>query len=235
MTLLTLAQDILDETKNASIPLTIIGNNDSTAKQVLQALTVSITELSRSNDWQELMKEATITTVASTEGYNLPSDFDRFINNTFWNATNNTKVIGAQSPQEWRKLKNSTLNGTAAFDFYRIRGDQILLYPTPSAVESFVYEYISNLVVNDSGGTGQTGWQADTDLPVIDEHLVRLDATWRLLKIQGRTYGEELRIANEALGERIAINGSRKTIRHYTSFDDDNVIRAYPQLVPTPS
>jgi hypothetical protein len=235
MTLLTLAQDILEETKNASVPLAIIGNTDSTAKQALQALTVSITELSRSNDWQELMKEGTVTTVASTEGYALASDFDRFINNTFWNSTQSRKVIGAQSPQEWMVLKNGTLNGTAAFDYYRIRDNEILLYPIPLAVESFVYEYISNLIVNDSGGTGQTGWEADTDVPVIDAHLVRLDATWRLLKIQGRTYEEELRIANEALGERIAINGSKKTIRHFTSLDDDNVIRAYPEVVPTPS
>ena len=230
--LLTIAQDILLETKNASIPSSIIGNNDDSAKQVLQALKVSIVELSRSYDWQELQEEKTFASVASTIAYNLPTDFDRFINETFWNSTEFLPVEGPITPTDWRILNNSTISGGAVTEYFRIRGNQVLIYPTPSAIQNYIYEYITNLIVESSIGTGQTGWLADTDLPVIDSYIVRLDATWRLLKNQGRPYSEEQRTANEALAERVQKSGARKTIRHYSP--NNTVKIGYPSLIIAP-
>ena len=42
MSLLSICQDILNETKSSSIPAVIIGNNDDVAKQILQAVKNSI-------------------------------------------------------------------------------------------------------------------------------------------------------------------------------------------------
>jgi len=233
VTLLSIAQDILKETKSSSVPSTIIGNNEDSAKQVLQAITIAITNLSRSFDWQELQKEHTFSSVASTATYALPSDFDRFIDNTFWNTTQQRNVIGAMTPEEWRILNNATITGATVNDYFRIRQDLIVLYPTPSAVESFIFEYISNEIVEDSGGTGQTGWQADTDVPVIDDYILRLDATWRLLAMQGRPYAEKQRELDLALAERVSINGANKTITHVrrSTFDKSRI--GYPTLVTT--
>ena len=177
MTLLTTAQEILKETKSASIPVTIIGNNSTDAVQVLQALTVSITSLSRSYDWQELQKEETFATVASTQAYALPTDFDRFIDNTFWNVSTQRKVIGPMTPAEWRILTNATITGGTVGDLFRIRDQKTELFPIPTAIENFIYEYITDLIVESSGDTGQVTWLADADVPVIDEYILKLDAT----------------------------------------------------------
>lgn len=214
MTLLTIAQDILNETKSSDIPASIIGNNTDSAKQILQALKLSIKELSRDYDWQELQEEATFTSVDGQEGYDLPGDFDRFIDDTFWNASRMRQVAGVMTPSEWRILKNSTISGGASFDYYRIRTNQVLLFPIPGPAINYIYEYISNLVVLSSIGAGQTTWLADTDIPAIDAHIVRLDATWRLLKIQGRSYAEEQLTSENAIAERISRNGGRRTIMH---------------------
>ena len=229
MTLLTIAQSILKETKSGSVPTTIIGNVEDVAKQMLQVMTVSVTELARSYDWQELQKEKTFNTVAATVGYNLPTDFDRFINNTFWNETNNEKVVGPVTPEEYRILK--TDNAGAVNDYFRIRAGQVLIYPIPSSIESMIYEYVSNLVVLSSSSVGQSQWLADTDVPAIDAHMVRLDATWRWLKNQGRPYAEEQKIANSAVAERARINGARRTIRHHSSSDEYNFKVSYPTLI----
>lgn len=234
MTLLTIAQDILRETKSSVIPSTIIGNNQDAAKQVLEALDIAIVNVARSYDWEELQKEHTFNSVASTEGYNLPSDFDRIIDNTFWNSTNQRSVLGPSTPQEWRILKNSTVTGTTANDYFRIRAGQTLIFPTPTAVESYVYEYITDLIVDSSGGTGQTGWQADTDVPNVDEYLVRLDATWRLLNMQGKPYAEKQREFDLALAERISRNGGRKTIVHADDTGIDKSRIGYPTLITAP-
>jgi hypothetical protein len=232
MTLLTIAQSILKETKDSSIPTIIIGNTQDSAVQVLQALKVSIVEVSRSYDWQQLQKEKTFTAVASTEGYDLPTDFDRFVNETFWNSSQTREVIGPTGPIDWRVLKNSTISGGAFYEYFRIRGSQTLIFPTPTTTDSYIYEYVTNLVVNSSGDVGQTGWLADTDVPAIDDHIITLDGIWRFLKMNGRPYDEEQKTANSAIAERARVNGARKTIRH--NYYNRNVRVGYPSTISAP-
>jgi len=229
MSLLTISQSILKETKAGNVPNAIIGNVEDVAKQILEVMTVSITELARAYNWQELQKEKTFNTVASTEGYNLPTDFDRFINNTFWNTTTQHPVTMPVTSEEWRILKNQSITGGTGFEYSRIRANQVLLFPTPAAIEAHIYEYISNHVILSSSATGQTEWLADTDVPAIDAHIVRLDATWRWLKNQGRPYAEEQKIANNAAVERVRTNGARRTIKHY--YYDNNIKVGYPATI----
>ena len=230
MSLLTIAQSILKETKSGSVPTSIIGNTEDVAKQILEVMTVSITELSRSFDWQELQKEKTFNTVVSQDGYDLPSDFDRLINNTFWNTTTQHPVMPV-TPEEWRILKNQNITGGTGYGYSRIRGKQTVLFPTPASIEAHIYEYVSNLVVLSSTLVGQSQWLADTDVPAIDAHIVRLDATWRWLKNQGRPYGEEQKVANNAAAERARANGERRTIKHY--YYDNKIKVGYPtQIIP---
>jgi hypothetical protein len=232
MTLLTIAQDILRETKSAVIPTTIIGNTtEASAVQVLAALKKAIVDVSRADEWQELQKEHTFNSVASTEGYALPSDFDRIVDNTFWNTTNSREVLGPETPQEWRVLKNSTISGATINDYFRIRDDETLLFPIPAAVEAYIYEYITDLIVDSSGGTGQTGWLADTDVPNVDSYLVQLNATWRLLKMQGKPYAEEQRDYELALAERMSRDGGNKTIRHFSNQGINRRRIGYPDIV----
>ena len=231
MNLLKISQSILKETKAGNVPNTIIGNIEDVAKQILEVMTVSITELARAYNWQELQKEKTFNTIASTEGYNLPTDFDRFINNTFWNTTTQHPVTMPLTPEEWRILKNQSITGGTGYNYSRIRAGQVLLFPIPTAIEAYVYEYISNLIILSSSGTGQTEWLADTDVPAIDSHILRLDATWRWLKNQGRPYAEDKKIANDAAIERVRANGARRTIKHY--YYDNKIKVGYPaRIIP---
>lgn len=212
MSLLSLCQDILNETKSSFIPTTIIGNNDDVAKQILQAVKVSITELSRNYEWQELQKEYSFSSVADQAGYDLPTDFDRMVNNTFWNATQNWAMIGGLTAESWRILKNSLITQAETVQYYRIRGNQIIIHRTPSSIENYVFEYISNYIVKSDADAEQTGFLADTDVPVVDEYILRLDSTWRWLKNNGRAYADEKTIAEKAIAERVKANGSRGTI-----------------------
>jgi hypothetical protein len=229
MTLLSTAQEILRQTKSAVAVSSVIGNTQPAAVQILEVLNKSIISLSRSYDWQELTKEHTFTAVASQNNYSLPADFDRVVNSTFWNTTDKREMIGSISPQEWRTLTNSSIGGGAVAEYYRFRGNEMLIFPTSAATDSYIYEYISNKIVNSSGGVGQTGWEADLDVPIIDEYILKLDSTWRLLKAQGRPYSEDQREANLALAERVGINTGRRTVRHPNRSRSGKI--GYPELI----
>lgn len=217
MTLLSICQDILKETKSSFIPTTIIGNNDDVATQIFQTIKVSITDLARNYQWQELQKEYSFTSVANQAEYNLPTDFDKMIDNTFWNASQNWAIIGGLTPENWRILKNSLNAQAETIEYYRIRNNKIVIHRTPTVVENYVLEYVSKYIVKSAGDVNQTQFLADTDNPVIDEYILRLDSTWRWLKNNGRSYAEEKSIADKAIGERIKANGSRGTIMSYPS------------------
>lgn len=212
MTLLSICQDILNETKSSSVPAVIIGNTDDVAKQILQVVKNSIIELSRNYQWQELQKEYTFASVISQASYSLPTDFDRFVNDTFWNKDRHEAVIGATTPEYWRILKDSSTVGVGNEEFYRIRGSLVEIHDTPSAVENYIFEYITKNIVKSSAGVAQTTFLADTDITVVDEYIVKLDSTWRWLKNNGRAYAEEKSLAEKAIAERIKVNGSRGKI-----------------------
>ena len=212
MSLLSICQDILNETKSSSIPAVIIGNNDDVAKQILQAVKNSIIELSRGYQWQELQKEYTFASVISQANYSLPSDFDRLVNDTFWNQDQHRALIGATTAETWRILKDSATLGVGDEEFYRIRNNEIVIHQTPTVAENYVFEYITKNIVKSSTNTPQTSFLADTDIPVIDEYIVKLDTTWRWLKNNGRAYAEEKITAEKAIAERIKVNGSRGKI-----------------------
>jgi hypothetical protein len=212
MSLLTICTDIVKETKSSSVPNVIIGNNDDVAQQILQVVKISITDLARNYQWQELQREYSFSSVIDQATYNLPSDFDRIIDNTFWNASQNWAMIGGITPENWRILKNSLLTQAETVEYYRIRNNQIVIHRTPSVVENYVFEYISKNIVKSSSNVEQSEFLADTDVPAIDEYILRLDITWRWLKNNGRAYADEKNIAEKAISERIKANGSRGTI-----------------------
>lgn len=228
-TLFEIASSILQETKDLQIPASFVGNNEPVAKQILEAIKTSLYEVSRSYDWQELQKEYSFTTTTDVQEYDLPTDFDRFINLTFWNSSNQMQVFGPLDAQKWRQIVNSTISGGASYNYFRIRANKIVLYPAVSGGENFIYEYITKNFVKNADGELQSDFTDDSDEPTIDSYIIKLDAIWRFLKNNGKPYAEEQRTANLAIAERVSKNGARPVISHNSFLP--NVKVAYPKNI----
>lgn len=145
--------------------------------------------------------------------YSLPSDFERAIDNTFWDRTRYWSMRGPQSPQQWQVYKSSVIGRASIQRRYRFReilGTQrISIDPTPfDNGSSLVFEYVSNAWCKSSGGTPQTSWQADTDTGVIDEYLIQLYVQYMLLRRLGLSYSEELAEYERQLDKAIAQDGA---------------------------
>lgn len=200
MSLLTIIQDAATELKLVR-PTTVIGSTDPNAPQLLALANKDGKELARRFDWQALNKEATFTTVASetqTTLSSLASDFGHIIDGTMWNRTQSWRVLGPLNSQEWQRKKASAAQA-AIGNWFRIRGDSILFYPTPAAGENVYFEYISNKWCQSSGGTAQSSWVADTDTALLNEEIIRLGIIWRFRKAKGFDYGEDFRTYEAAL------------------------------------
>lgn len=190
-----------------------------------------------------LNQAATTTGTGSFEfgqaNYLLPGDFQRPIDNTFWDRTRFWSMRGPQSPQQWQLYKSSVIGRASIQRRYRFRsitltsalgigqggigiggaggavGVQQCLSIDPFPFDGgsqLVFEYVSNAWCQSATGAPQSSWQADTDTGIIDEYLLRLSVKYRLLRRLGLAYSEELNEFEAMLDKALAHDGGGATL-----------------------
>jgi hypothetical protein len=209
MSLLTLIQDAADRLGIVR-PGTVIGSADQQVRQLLGLAQQEGKELARRHPWQAITFEDTFTATATeTQTGVLNSDFDRFVNGTFFNRTQNRRVEGPMNVQAWQNYKASVT--TVLFDAFRLRGSSLLLAPTPSAGDSYAFEYVSKFWCTTAAGTTATlaAWTADDNVTVLDEELMVLGVVWRFLKAKGLDYSEPFRTYELQVAAAMARDGGK--------------------------
>lgn len=210
MSLLSVAQAVAEEV-GLTAPNSIIGSSDKTAKQLLRLINRSGKLLAKKN-WTILQKEETFSTVSSTASYSLPSDFERLLDGTAWDRSDYWSLRGPLSPNEWQAYKSALVATPIVRSRFRIKPDtrvnKFFLDPTPTGTLSMVFEYASDQWVRDSGNTiGKTAYAVDTDVALISEELIELDAIWRFLERKGFAYAEAKAEAERAIDRAFAEDG----------------------------
>ena len=168
----------------------------------------------RGQDWITLQREYTFPTTG-TGGYEIPADYDRIINGTIWDRTNERPLVGPVTAQQWQRYESGLDGLTGLKLLFRIVGNIysvgglekiIKIYPNTNTGTTIAFEYISNEYVLDTdGSTTKSEVDADTDTFLFDDELVEVAATWRLLRNLGMTYADE-RIEFETLMDERSSN-----------------------------
>ncbi|WFG54192.1 putative tail protein [Myxococcus phage Mx9] len=107
-------------------------------------------DLVRDYQWTHLKKQWTFATQAGLANYEMPPDYNRFVDQTGWNRTQQMPLLGPLSAQGWQLLQVLTSAGTADV-MYRLVGGEFVLYPTPQSNNTIAYEYISSHWVGTGG------------------------------------------------------------------------------------
>ena len=189
MTLLTICTQALDEISSFNVPTYIIDNDDDTAKTLLAASKKVGTELVRDYSWQEMLRTASVTTTADDDSYALESDYERIISDSAWNTTSDRRMLGNATTQDWAMIKTLALASGETY-FFRVARGEIQVKPTPSSAFTFTYEYLSKNYCESAGGTDQSAWTADSDLPLLPDDLFIYGIKYYFLKAKNLPYGE---------------------------------------------
>jgi hypothetical protein len=220
VSLLTACQAVVKETGIGDSPATIISNTDPAAVQ-LNALAERCAKRIAKMNWQRMIREQTITTVASTEEYALPSDWARYIGETAWDSTSYWQMRGAITPQAWQALKRGIVTLVTARKQFRLRGNKVLVIPTPSAVETLIIEYVRNTPwVAVDGTTYRAAATVDTDTTVFPENLLELDLKWRYKHAKGLDYTEDFNEAEREISLAFAQDSPAMTVNYGRSAYD---------------
>jgi hypothetical protein len=204
-TLLSIVTDALDTIGSFNVPTFLVGNEDDLARQLLSIAKDVGRELVRDYDWQQLGDEATVTTVASTSLYDFPEDFDRMAPDTMWETGANRNMRGHTTKRQWAAIKN--VEGAVDNRYrWRVRGNKIEVFPTPTSVFSFTYEYLSKFYCTDSGGTPIEHWTADTDIPRLPEDVFIAGVRYYFRKAKTLPFGAAEAEYDAAIQKRLAGN-----------------------------
>jgi hypothetical protein len=157
--------------------------------------------------------------------YPEPVDFDRFINQTWWDRTNRWALLGPDSPQvdQWHRSGVVTIGPRRHFRQIGYNGltqqpgpvNCYRLWPPPGTTDTpldLVFEYVSTYMVLASDGTPKTKFTADTDFPILDENMFILGAKWRMWQIKGFDYTSMQAEYTDYVNRRYANDGGAKTL-----------------------
>lgn len=213
MSLLTLIQNAADRI-GVVRPSTVISSSDPQVVRLLGMAQQEGKALAERHDWQVLTKESTFTATATeTQSSVLPSAFDRFVDQTFYNRSKMRPVLGPVTAQDWQQIK-ATVSVTVV-EAFRQRGSStdLLFTPTPTVGDSYAFEYISKNWCAKADATEQSAWALDTDTGILDEELMTLGVVWRFKAAQGLDYSEEFRNYELMFAQRTSRDGGKPRIR----------------------
>ena len=229
MTILSCIQDACDRLGIVR-PSSVIGSSDQQIRQLLGLAQQEGKELARRHNWQLLTVEKTFTSIAAeTQTGVIPADFDRGLNDTFYNRTSVRPVQGPLDPVEWQSYKASLT--PLVFDAFRIRGGALLLAPTPSAGVSYAYEYVSTYWVAVAAATttlAKASWTIDTDVGILSEELMTDGVVWRFLRAKGLDYAEAFRTYEAQVMLAMARDGGKRKVNMVGSMSGARNRPRYP-------
>lgn len=216
MSLLTICQTVAGET-GQPIPNSIVGNNSNLAKKLLRLANREGKDLAAAHDWSVLRKEATYTASGSTASDTIANiasddDFARFVDETWWDRTNNRplKLIGSR---DWQLLQSGITAIAGNFTYFMKRGTSLHFEPSLEDGTQIAFDYISDEWCESSVGAGKIAFSADADVGRISERIIELGMIWRFKQSVGRAYQDDKLEYIEELRKAILQDGGRSTIK----------------------
>lgn len=212
MSLLTIVKAVCKRV-GVTAPVNAYSSTDDNIVRMIALADEEGRELANEYSWQRLTTEATHTTVATESQGAITTvagtAFSWIKNDTMFNRTSNRPVYPVDDTS-WQRMKASGITGP--YSMFRIRGNNLLAYPTPTAGHTWAFEWVSKNWCESSAGTGQDAWASDSDVARLDEELITMGVVWRFKQSQGFEYGEDFNKYQRRLQSALARDGAKPRI-----------------------
>lgn len=209
-------------------PNTATGSTDVQVQQLIALVNEEGQELAARYEWQALTHPVTflasgvqvqgsLTDIIAVNYVQM--SFRKIVNDTFWNLTTRTRIRGPLSAPEFNLVTASDIVA-GEWSEYRIRGDNLYLYPPPTENDSLRFEFITDSwVTNSTGATLSTGFSADSDVCVLDARLIELGTIWRWKAAKGLDYAQNYQNYENAVMDAMAGDKTGKPVSMDSSAD----------------
>lgn len=213
MSMLSLIKRFAEEV-NIDAPAQVLGSTDPQIKQIKALLQKEGNDLAGRGDWQVLINEATLTTLAvESQGAikAIASNGFRYIKNgTIWDRDLRLPVYVIDGT-DWQQVKAIAVTGPRYQA--RIRGGLLISNPVPAAGHIWAFEYVSyNWITNSAGANPAQYFANDSDEMLLPELILEAGLQWRWKKQKGFEYAEDFRTYELLVKDALSREGMRRTI-----------------------
>ena len=168
----------------------LVGSQTPQDRQMLALLQAAGGDLLRDHDWSNLYTTASITLATASSSYSLPTDFERLIEDSGWDRTNQFPMTGNIPVQQHQYWLSSLVTAPSTRKEYRLflgnNASTLYIHPTPDASESLSFIYIKKYWATDSLGNNPADTiTADTDLTLYKPELLVKELKWRFRAAKG--------------------------------------------------
>lgn len=208
MTALSVAQTVALKV-GLSYPSVLYSSTDRTWQEFGSLLNECATDIADAYDWQILKEQATVTGDGTSEGFPLPTDYERMLRTAnVWSSPylwGMEHVVDSDRWLDYLMLPYRPITGA-----WTIYGGQFRIIDTLAVGQTAKYFYISNLIVSPFSGTNKTRFTADDDTFRLNEKLLQLCMTWKWLSAKQQNYAEPMAEYNQELAKQMDKDGGSK-------------------------
>ena len=197
-------------------------------RQIFALLEEAIEEIRTRGSWNELVREVIFTSISQMDQGPVTSiaseGFDRILNDTIYDRTQNRKIYGPLRADQWQRLKAKLTSGPLLK--YRIRDGHLLIDPAPPPNLTLVFEYVSRFCVLDQDGTTWKEFVTSDQDTILFPDLVVLSALrWKWKYEKGLEYAEDFRRFEALISSTLANDATKPTV-----YLDDSQPEARPGI-----
>lgn len=179
------------------VPPAVVGTSDPRTLQYWGGMNELCEDLIERKLWQKLKRECVFVSVAGEDQGTFAAltgdpHFYAFVDNTIFDRTQNLRILGGLTSNEWQARKALAANGPL-YQF-RVRGDRLLFNPELPAGHQIAFEYVTQAMVqSQDGSTFRTQFAADDDIFLFPDRIATAWLRWWWKKEKGLDYAEEFR------------------------------------------
>jgi hypothetical protein len=209
-----------------NVPSSVVNSSNAGVNQILGLITELVDEIMDQDNYQAATVEKTFALTATEDQGALTTllgaDYKYLHPETLFDRTLRRPLYGPLTDKEWQEIK--ALVNPGPFYKFRLRGDHLLINPTPAAPLSTVAcEYASTYGVKSSGGTLKAAITLDTDTFVLPEMLIRAGLKYKWKRTKSLPYAEDETDYYGMLNNYIARDKAPRTYR--LDCNDSNILK----------
>lgn len=158
--------------------------------------------------WPRIKGAYSFTLTTATE-YDLPSDWQFPLSDTFWSTSQNRKIDLPTTDEYWSYLQSHS--GSTGIRYRaRIRANKIEIH-NPTSGDTVRIEYSLHGPWQTSGGSSQQLASDDSDTFLLDDELFILGCVWRYRKLKQLEYTHDFKVYESYRNAALAqANGAQK-------------------------
>jgi hypothetical protein len=191
-------------------PGSVFSATDRTSVELQDVANEMAEQIGNAHEWQRLKTLQTYTGNGVTDKYPLPTDYGRMgKDQQVWSSRLSAAALQhILSTDDWLMIEaNAFTTVTGAWHMY---GGYLDFHPVLISGERASFYYLTEQIIEDELGTGQTVFLADTDVFRLPERLLRLGIILHWRRKKGLPFDEGPYFT--AMTEEIRRDGGAKTL-----------------------